>query len=112
MDETDRQILAQPQEAGRLKAILRLNKAESVMLFDCKLYYKAAVVNSMVLGTSLVEQYLKICLPMQGTWIQSLVEELRSHMLLGYWAHALQLENPACHNEEPAHRSERSHVPQ
>ena len=31
-------------------------------------------------GTSLVVQWLRICLAMQGTWIWSLVGELRSHM--------------------------------
>ena len=32
-------------------------------------------------GTSLVVQWLKLQLPMQGAWVQSLVRELRSHML-------------------------------
>ena len=31
-------------------------------------------------GTSLVVQWLRICLPMQVTWVRSLVRELRSHM--------------------------------
>ena len=31
-------------------------------------------------GTSLVVQWLRICLPKQGTQVQSLVRELRSHM--------------------------------
>ena len=31
-------------------------------------------------GTSLVVQWLRPCLPMQGLWVQSLVRELRSHM--------------------------------
>ena len=31
-------------------------------------------------GTSLVVQGLRICLPMQGMWVQSLVGELRSHI--------------------------------
>ena len=26
-------------------------------------------------GTSLVAQWLKICLPMEGTWVQALVQE-------------------------------------
>ena len=34
-------------------------------------------------GTSLVVQWLRIHLAMQGSWIQSLAEELRSHMLPG-----------------------------
>ena len=32
-------------------------------------------------GTFLVVQWLRICLPMQGTWVESLVQELRYHML-------------------------------
>ena len=34
-------------------------------------------------GTSLVVQWLRICLQMQGTWVQSLVGEPRFHMLWG-----------------------------
>ena len=34
-------------------------------------------------GTSLVIQWLGICLPAQGTWVQSLVRKLRSHMPRG-----------------------------
>ena len=36
-----------------------------------------------IVGTSLVFQWLRIHLPMQGTWVRSLVGELRSHMLQG-----------------------------
>ena len=32
------------------------------------------------LGTSLVVSWLRTCLPMQGTWVQSSVGKLRSHM--------------------------------
>ena len=32
------------------------------------------------MGTSLAVQWLRICLPMQGVWVRSLVGELRSHM--------------------------------
>ena len=32
------------------------------------------------LGTSLVVQWLRICLSMQGVWVRSLVGELGSHM--------------------------------
>ena len=38
-------------------------------------------VNQTVNATSLVVQWLKIHLPMQGTWVLSLVRELTSHML-------------------------------
>ena len=43
-------------------------------------------------GTSLVVQQLKICLPMQGTWVWSLVKEPRSHMLQGNEIHVPQVE--------------------
>ena len=44
------------------------------------------------LGTSLVVQWLRICLPKQGTWVQSLVRELRSHMPWGSYVYELQPE--------------------
>ena len=55
-------------------------------------------------GTSLVVQWLRIHLPMQGTWVRSLVGELRSHMPWGNEAHMSPLLSPhalepACHNE-------------
>ena len=34
-------------------------------------------------GTSLLVQWLRIHLPMKGTWVQYLVGELRSHMPRG-----------------------------
>ena len=54
-------------------------------------------------GTSLVVWWLRIHHPMQGTWIRSLLGELRSHMP---GAHALQLEKPplekaTCHSKDP-----------
>ena len=33
------------------------------------------------LGTYMVVQWLRICLPIQETWVQPLVRELRSHMI-------------------------------
>ena len=44
----------------------------------------------LVRGTSLVVQWLRIHLPMQGTWVQSLVKRLRSHMPWGGKARMLQ----------------------
>ena len=38
-------------------------------------------LEAWALGISLVAQWLRICLPMQGTWVQSLFRELRSHTL-------------------------------
>ena len=67
-----------------------------------------AIINSDS-GTSLVAQWLRICLPMQGTWIQSHVRELRSHMLWGNKAYTLQLKKPVRSNEDPA-RSQKKGV--
>ena len=76
-------------------------------------------------GASLVVQWLRICLPMQGTWVWSLVWEdptcrgatkpvchnywacslePTSH---NYWAHVPQLLKPMC--LEPLLRNKRSH---
>ena len=33
------------------------------------------VLNSIISGASLVVQWLKVCLPTQGTWVQALVRE-------------------------------------
>jgi len=48
----------------------------------------------MFFGTSLVVQWLRIHLPMQETQVQSLVGELRSHILRGNQAWVPQLEKP------------------
>ena len=44
------------------------------------------LVKSPFLGTSRVVQWLGIHLPMQGTWVRSLDQELRFHMPQGNWA--------------------------
>ena len=36
-----------------------------------------------VMGTSLIVQWLKLPLPMQGLWVQSLVREVISHIPCG-----------------------------
>ena len=52
-------------------------------------------------GTSLVAQWLRICLPMQRTWVQALVREYPTccgatkPVRHNYWACALE---PVCHN--------------
>ena len=42
-------------------------------------------------GTPLVVQWLRICLPMQGIWVQSLAEEQGSYRLGGHLDHTLRL---------------------
>ena len=53
--------------------------------------------------TSLVAQWLRICLPVQWTWVWSLVwDPGRSHMPWSDWAGATQLLNP-CPSELSSH---------
>ena len=76
----------------------------------------ADVSLNICVGTSLVVQWLTICLVMQGTWVRSLVKKLRSHMPQNsqalsqwhrnYWAHMLQslcatTWEPECHVWDP-----------
>ena len=53
------------------------------------------------MGTSLVIQRLRTCLPVQGTQVQSPVRALRSHMPRGNETQVPQTENFAHCNEEP-----------
>ena len=57
-------------------------------------------------GTSLVVQGLRAWLPRQGTWVWSLVWELRSYMPVGSWACAPHLLNPC--TLEPLHSGARA----
>ena len=45
-------------------------------------------------GLFLVVQWLRICLAMQRTWVQSFVRELRSHMPWNNQTYVLQLKSP------------------
>ena len=58
------------------------------------------------LGTSLVVQWLRIYLPMQGSQVWSLLGELRSHMLWGNSSPPATAREATCCNEDPA-QSER-----
>ena len=62
-------------------------------------------------GTSLVVQWLRIHLPMQGTQVQPLAEELRSHMPRGNEAHKLLL-NLHATTRESVCRNKISHMMQ
>ena len=50
-------------------------------------------------GTSLVVQWLRICLAMQGTWVQSPVRKLRSHVQQSNKASMPQLLKPTWRNQ-------------
>ena len=56
-------------------------------------------------GTSLVVQWLRIHLPMQRTWIQYLVRELRSHMMQGNQVHIPQQEALVPQQEKPVYHN-------
>ena len=64
-------------------------------------------------GISLVVQWLRIHLPMQGTWVQALLQEnttcrgVAKPVRHNYWAHVPQLLKPAC--LEPVLCNKRSH---
>ena len=64
------------------------------------------------MGTFLVAQCWRRHLPAQGTWVWSLVRELRSHMLQGNQAHTAQLEKPAHSATEPHSRTGEALAPQ
>ena len=51
-------------------------------------------------GTSLMVQWLRTCLAIQGMWVWSLVRELRSHKSQDNWACA-QLETPPASMDDP-----------
>ena len=103
-----------------------INLARSFLILVIKLL-KRAFMNSrnLLFGTSLVAQWLRICLPMQGTRVRALVREdptchgatkpvrhnywacaleSASH---NYWARVPQLLKPA--RLEPVLRNKRSH---
>ena len=63
----------------------------------------------MKVPTSLVVQWLRICLAMQGSWVRSLVRELRTHMLWDNQAHRIQnlpaaRKDPTCATQNEAPR--------
>ena len=87
------------------------------------IYNHFGSIRNCCLGTSLVVQWLRILLTMQGTRVWSLVWEdptcrgETKPVCHDYWAHVLQLLKPACleptlrnkrshRNEKPAHRNE------
>ena len=56
----------------------------SVIVFYLLIYFRLSVILKInKTGTSLVVQWLRIHLPTQGMWVQSLVSELRLHMPRG-----------------------------
>ena len=65
-------------------------------------------------GTSLVVQWYRICLPMQGTWVQSLVRGdptchgVTKPVPFDYWANTLEpalCSKRSLHSEKPAHHN-------
>ena len=90
---------------------------------DQKITHILNLLKKRIEGTSLVVQWLRIGLPMQGTWVRSLGQEnptcrgATKPVHHNYWAHVPQLLktmhldpvlcNKRSHpNEKPAHRNE------
>ena len=97
----------------------------------CELDLSKAVLKKRISwGASLVAQWIRIRLPMQGTWVWALVREdptcrgatkLVHHNYWAcaleparhnYWAHAPQLLSPHATTTEPVRHSYWAHVPQ
>ena len=84
------------------------------LLTAFKILSSSLLLRNMLVGTSLVVQWLRICLPMQWTWVRALVQEhptchgatkpvrhnywacVLELMSQNYWAHEPQLLMPAC----------------
>ena len=79
-----------------------IHLSESTFVFPGHFLLFFLTVKIYLCRTSLMVQWLIMCLTMQGMQVQSLVRELRSHMQLSLWATSTE---PACH-------SERVYVPQ
>ena len=62
--------------------------------------------------TSLVVQWLRICLAMPKTWVLSLFRELRSHILQSNWACILQLLSTCSRTRESLHFNEGPYMTQ
>ena len=56
---------------SKIDSFLSLSETTSSFIYSFK----------KCLGTYMVVQWLRICLPIQETWVQPLVRELRSHMI-------------------------------
>ena len=71
------------------------------------------ILKELILGASLVEQWLRIRLPVQGTWVRALVREdptccgATKPVCHDYWARVPQLLKPA--HLEPVLCNKRSH---
>ena len=83
------QVGNRDQESGGQEGPPQDSKAEPGMSHGFLLCFSSALwllvvetshKDHMEAGTSLVVQWLRIHLAMHGTWVQSLVGELRSHM--------------------------------
>ena len=78
-----------------------LNKTSNALLKHCCKLIHAHAFLKRKYWASLVAQWLRICLPMQGTWVRALVREdpmccgATKPVCLNYWACTLE---PVSHN--------------
>ena len=56
-----------------------LSKTDKIIIF-VELNSRRKAIKKQISRTSLMIQWLRICLPMQGTWVQSLVQEYPMHV--------------------------------
>ena len=71
-------------------------KKNNLQAYHCVSSENTSFKNTDTIGTSLMVQWLRICLLIQGTQVRSLVLELRSHTLWSSEAHTQQLLKPTC----------------
>ena len=114
------------RKAGRKEGRKGGRGEDGLFLLNCPLSEETKMLIKTSIWTSLVAQWLRICLPMQGTRVRALVWEDPTccgatkpvchnywslHALEpathNYWAHAPQLLKPA--HLEPVLRKKRSH---
>ena len=65
-------------------------------------YVLKSTVQKRKVGTILMVQGLRVCLGMQGTWVQFLAEELSSYMPRSNYAHMPQLESLSTAKKDPS----------
>ena len=76
-------------EATQVSAAEHINQLWSIQTTDCH-----QALKRKGRGASPMVQWLRLCLPMQGAWVRSLVRELRSHILHRRDEEKIKEENP------------------
>ena len=85
----------QEEESQYWRGVEFITSIKKVIAVLGRLFY-VTWLRKTSLGTSLVVQWLRICLAIQQTQVRPLVEELRSYMPSDDQAHVPHLEKPMC----------------